>query len=191
MIKLIHTSDWHLGLRFCGYDPSYEYELFFKQLTKTVVREKPDALLIAGDVFDIPIPASELLERFEQCLKELHEACKTMQIIITSGNHDDSQWLEKQTKRWSEWGVHIIGQLRKRDTSYDIGRHIITIPNADGDPKGYIIGMPYMTSTTCPVLSEQIPTERRLPTFMTALANRVEMINMTNLPVDMMAHCFG
>ena len=180
MIKLIHTSDWHLGLRFCGYDPSYEYELFFKQLTKTVVREKPDALLIAGDVFDIPIPASELLERFEQCLKELHEACKTMQIIITSGNHDDSQWLEKQTKRWSEWGVHIIGQLRKRDTSYDIGRHIITIPNADGDPKGYIIGMPYMTSTTCPVLSEQIPTERRLPTFMTALANRVEMINMTN-----------
>ncbi len=168
MIKLIHTSDWHLGLRFCGYDPSYEYELFFKQLTKTVVREKPDALLIAGDVFDIPIPASELLERFEQCLKELHEACKTMQIIITSGNHDDSQWLEKQTKRWSEWGVHIIGQLRKRDTSYDIGRHIITIPNADGDPKGYIIGMPYMTSTTCPVLSEQIPTERRLPTFMTA-----------------------
>ena len=190
MIKLIHTSDWHLGLRFCGYDPSYEYELFFKQLTKTVVREKPDALLIAGDVFDIPIPASELLERFEQCLKELHEACKTMQIIITSGNHDDSQWLEKQTKRWSEWGVHIIGQLRKRDTSYDIGRHIITIPNADGDPKGYIIGMPYMTSTTCPVLSEQIPTERRLPTFMTALANRVEMINMTNLPVVMMAHCF-
>ena len=190
MMKIIHTSDWHLGLRFCGYDPTDEYELFFKQLTKTVVREKPDALLIAGDLFDIPIPASDLLERFEQCLKELHEAYKTMHIIITSGNHDDCQWLEKQAKRWGEWGVHIIGQWRKRDTSYDIGRHIITIPDANGNPKGYIIGMPYMTSTTCPVLSEQIPIERRLPTFMTALANRVEMINMTNVPVVMMAHCF-
>ena len=190
MMKLIHTSDWHLGLRFCGYDPSNEYELFFTQLTKTVVREKPDALLIAGDVFDIPIPASDLLKRFEQCLKELHEAYKPMRIIITSGNHDDCQWLERQAKQWSEWGVHIIGQLHKRDTSYDIGRHIITIPDANGDPKGYIIGMPYMTSTTCPVLSEQIPIERRLPTFMTALANRVEMINMTNVPVVMMAHCF-
>ena len=58
MIKIIHTSDWHLGLRFCGYDPSQEYELFFTQLIKSVTREKPDALLIVGDVFDIPIPAN-------------------------------------------------------------------------------------------------------------------------------------
>ena len=190
MIKLIHTSDWHLGLRFCGYDPNQEYELFFTQLTKAVAREKPDALLIVGDVFDIPIPANDLLERFEHCLTQLHEACKTMQIIITSGNHDDCQWLEKQAKRWSEWNVSIIGQPHKRDSSYDIGRHIIPIQDGKGNIKGYVIGMPYMTTTTCPVLSEQIPIERRLPAFMTALANRVEIINMTNVPVVMMAHCF-
>lgn len=190
MMKIIHTSDWHLGLRFCGYDPKNEYQLFFEQLTKTVSREKPDALLIAGDVFDIPIPANDLLKQFEHCLTNLHEACKTMLIIITSGNHDDSQWLEKQAKRWSEWGVHIIGQTHKQGNSYDIGRHIITVKNADGTPKGYIIGMPYMTSNSCPITSEQIPIEQRLPTFMKVLANRVEMINMENVPVIMMAHCF-
>ena len=189
-MKIIHTSDWHLGLRFCGYDPTHEYELFFNQLAKTIIREKPDALLIVGDVFDIPIPANDLLKQLEQSLAQLHEAGKTMQIIITSGNHDDCQWLEKQAKQWSEWNVHIIGQPRKRDSSYDIGRHIITIQDSKGIPKGYIIGMPYMTTTSCPVLGEQVPAERRLPTFMTALANRVEMINMTNLPVVMMAHCF-
>ena len=140
MIKLIHTSDWHLGLRFCGYDPNQEYELFFTQLTKAVAREKPDALLIVGDVFDIPIPANDLLERFEHCLTQLHEACKTMQIIITSGNHDDCQWLEKQAKRWSEWNVSIIGQPHKRDSSYDIGRHIIPIQDGKGNIKGYVIG---------------------------------------------------
>lgn len=189
-MKIIHTSDWHLGLRFCGYDPSEEYTLFFGQLTKTVAREKPDALLIVGDVFDIPIPTNDLLERFENCLANLHEACATMRIIITSGNHDDCQWLEKQSARWSEFGVHIIGQLRKRDASYDIGRHIITISDTEGNPKGYIIGMPYMTTTSCPVLSEKIPLSKRLSTFMTALANRVEMINMNNSPVLLMAHCF-
>ena len=190
MIKIIHTSDWHLGLRFCGYDPSQEYELFFTQLIKSVTREKPDALLIVGDVFDIPIPANDLLERFERCLADLHAACQTMLIIITSGNHDDCQWLEKQAKRWSEWNVRIIGQLHKRDGSYDIGRHIISITDAKGNLKGYVIGMPYMTSSNCPIQSDQIPVERRLPAFMTALTNRVEMVNMTNVPVIAMAHCF-
>lgn len=190
MIKIIHTSDWHLGLRFCGYDPSQEYELFFTQLIKSVTREKPDALLIVGDVFDIPIPANDLLERFERCLADLHAACQTMQIIITSGNHDDCQWLEKQATRWSEWKVCIIGQPHKRDNSYDIGRHIISITDANGNLKGYVIGMPYMTTTTCPIQSDQIPIERRLPAFMTAMTNRVEMVNMTNVPVIVMAHCF-
>ena len=73
MIKVIHTSDWHLGLRFCGYDPTNEYTHFFEQLSKTVSREKPDALLIVGDVFDIPIPANDLLALFEQCLEQLRE----------------------------------------------------------------------------------------------------------------------
>lgn len=190
MIKVIHTSDWHLGLRFCGYDPTNEYTHFFEQLSKTVSREKPDALLIVGDVFDIPIPANDLLALFEQCLEQLHKAYEPMQIIITSGNHDNSRWLETQAKKWSAFGVQVIGQLRKRDASYDIGRHIITLTDNAGNPKGYIIGMPYMTSTTCPVLSEKTPMGMRLPTFMNALANRVEMINMTNAPVVFMAHCF-
>lgn len=190
MIKIIHTSDWHLGLRFCGYDTTNEYESFIDQLSAAISDEKPDALLLAGDIFDFPVPPEFIFQQFEQYLNKLHEMHETMQIVIIAGNHDDAQWLEKQAKRWQKWSVHIIGQIHKRNNSYDIDRHIVTITDPMGNPKGYIIGIPYTTSENCPILSKQIPPEQRLSSFMTALANRVEMINRTNAPVVMMAHCF-
>ena len=190
MLTIIHTSDWHFGLHFCGYNPINEYELFFNQLTETVSKEKPDALLIVGDVFDLPTPPKDLFLQFEQRLAKLHEACDVMQIIIIAGNHDDSQWLDNQAKRWEKWGVHFIGELYTSENSYDIDHHIITIPDAEGKPKGYIIGIPYMTPATCPVFSRESPLDRRLPIFMETLAGHVARINTTQAPVVMMAHCF-
>ena len=190
MLKILHTSDWHLGLRFCGYDPTNEYESFFKQLTETVNHEKPDALLITGDIFDFPTPSENLFQYFEQCLAQLHDAYHAMQIVLISGNHDDAKWLEKQAERWQQWGVYIIGKIHEHDNVYDIDRHIVVISDAAGVPKGYIIGIPYTIANNSPIPSKQISLEQKLATFMTIVANRVAMINLTNAPVVMMAHCF-
>lgn len=66
-MRIFHTSDWHLGQQFFGHAREYEHQQFLDWLLQRLVAEQPDALLVAGDIFDTanpPIEAQSLLYRF-------------------------------------------------------------------------------------------------------------------------------
>lgn len=93
-MKIIHTSDWHLGQQLFDYDRSEEQRDFLRQLRNWVAAEQPDALLVSGDVFHYCSPSASAQRLYTDALVALHETCPSMQIIITAGNHDSSSKLE-------------------------------------------------------------------------------------------------
>ena len=94
-MKIIHTADLHLGqVIYQNYDRADEHRHFFHQLAEWCKQEKPDALLVSGDVFDIQQPSAATKKAFTDYFVSLHQSCPTMHIIITAGNHDSASYHE-------------------------------------------------------------------------------------------------
>ena len=81
-MKIIHTSDWHLGHRLYNYDGSDEELHFFTQLAATVEKEQPDALLVSGDIFDTGAPGNDVAKRFTDALLDVTTRCAGMETFI-------------------------------------------------------------------------------------------------------------
>ncbi|MDE6144290.1 MAG: metallophosphoesterase, partial [Muribaculaceae bacterium] len=67
-MKLIHTSDWHLGHQLYGYDRTEEFLHFFRRLDEIIKKESPDALLVSGDIFDVSAPSAGVSKMFKDRL---------------------------------------------------------------------------------------------------------------------------
>jgi exonuclease SbcD len=72
MLRILHTADWHLGQSFHGYDRDYEHARFLEWLLQTMAERRPDALLIAGDIFDSVNPPATAQRRVYDFLAQAH-----------------------------------------------------------------------------------------------------------------------
>ncbi len=114
-MKLLHTSDWHLGHSLYNFDRTAEQQAFLKQLTEAVRTHRPDALLISGDVYHYSSPSASTQRMYTDAILAIHDACPTMQIIVTAGNHDSSSRLEIDSNLWKHFRVHVIGSIDRKD----------------------------------------------------------------------------
>ena len=124
-MRILHTSDWHLGKRLFKLDRSPEHELFLNWLINTLKDEKIDVLLIAGDIFDTPTPPHQALETFYNFLHRISTETSTETMII-AGNHDSGLLLEAPAKLLSPHRVKVWGKL-----SDDPNDHWIKIHNIE------------------------------------------------------------
>src|SRR5699024_10281013 len=88
-MKLIHLSDLHLGKRLCGFSLLDDQAYILDELLDLVREEAPDAVLIAGDIYDKPVPPAEAVALFDDFLVRL-AACGA-QVLLISGNHDSAE----------------------------------------------------------------------------------------------------
>ncbi|HXH75255.1 MAG TPA: exonuclease subunit SbcD [Bacteriovoracaceae bacterium] len=109
-MKILHTSDWHLGKRLFKLDRSAEHEQFLNWLLATLIEQKVDILLIAGDVFDTPTPPHQSLELFYDFLHRVSSETTTDTYII-AGNHDSGLLLEAPSKLLTHHRVKVWGKL--------------------------------------------------------------------------------
>lgn len=109
-MKILHTSDWHLGKRLMKLDRSEEHQGFLNWLIETIKNESIDVLLIAGDIFDVPNPPHQSLELFFQFLHRLSVETKVLSYII-AGNHDSGVLLEAPRELLRTHRVKIWGKL--------------------------------------------------------------------------------
>ena len=166
-MKIIHTSDWHLGHNLYGHDRREEQSRALRQIEDLVRQEAPDALVVSGDIFDSPQPSSSVQTLFTEAVMRMHLACPGTAIIITAGNHDSGARHEISRVLWETQGVHMIGTINREDT----GEQIIELPG-----KGYVIAVPYSS-------------ERLLPDgFWQGLLDQVATRNGAALPVVLSAH---
>lgn len=104
-MKLMHLSDLHLGKRLCGFSLFEDQAYVLDELLHLVQEEAPDAVLIAGDIYDKPVPPAEAVALFDDFLVRL-TACGT-QILLISGNHDSAERLAFGGRLMDARGVHV------------------------------------------------------------------------------------
>lgn len=166
-MKIIHTSDWHLGQNLYGYDRTQEQSLALQQIEDLVRQETPDALVVSGDIYDTAQPSSAVQTLFTGAVMRMHLASPRTAIIITAGNHDSGSKHEISRILWETQNVHMIGTINKEDTL----EQIIELPGT-----GFIIAVPYSS-------------ERHIPEgFWQGLLDEVESRNEAGLPVVLSAH---
>ncbi|MBQ6583103.1 MAG: exonuclease SbcCD subunit D [Mogibacterium sp.] len=89
-MKLFHLSDLHIGLKLINRDLSEDQQYIFDQIAELARREQPDAVLIAGDIYDKAVPSAEAVELFDRLVRALTEAAPRAEIMMISGNHDSA-----------------------------------------------------------------------------------------------------
>jgi len=106
-MKLLHTSDWHLGQNFMGKSREEEHQAFLAWLLQSIEKEHVDLLIVAGDIFDTGTPPNYALELYYNFLTKLSaSSCKN--IIITAGNHDSIATLKAPKQLLKALNVHVV-----------------------------------------------------------------------------------
>ena len=187
-MKILHTSDWHLGQEFHSFDRTEEHLSFLIQLKDIVETEQPDVLVISGDIYHNATPSNTVMRLFTDRLDAVRRACPSMQIVVTAGNHDSSSRLEVTRTLWDHLGVYVVGRIEKNADQIDFDRHILLVHDKEGKPAGYVVALPHVFPHSFPLVSEDTPREERQSAFFQALANRMDEVNTDRLPVVMMAH---
>ena len=185
MFKFIHSSDWHLGQNFYGYDRSEEQRGFLRQLADIVRKHTPDALLVSGDIFHSAAPSNAAVNLYVEEMLNIRKACPTMDIIVIAGNHDSASRLDCDKRLWEYAGVKVLGGIaRNEDGSADLGRHLVHV----GD-KGIVAAVPFAYPTSFPVVGgADTQREQRQAAYFQALLDQASATNRDNVPVVLMAH---
>lgn len=133
-MKIIHTADWHLGNTFHGHDRHDEQAYFLDRLVDLLIEEQPDALLVAGDVFDTSNPSAAAERLFFDFLSRATAEVGGLQIVVTAGNHDSAARLEAPATMLSTHRVFVRGTVRRTaDGEVDYGRHLIPLRLRNAD----------------------------------------------------------
>lgn len=104
-MKLIHLSDLHLGIRFCEFSMYEEQKHILSSIVEIVDAEKPQAVIIAGDVYDKSVPSAEAVQLFDEFLYDLSQ--KHTQVFVISGNHDSAERIAFGSRLMGISGVHL------------------------------------------------------------------------------------
>lgn len=137
-MKIIATSDWHIGNMFHGNDRLPEHRHFLVWLLRQIEEQKPDALLVAGDVFDNGNPSAAAQTAYYEFLADATKACPEMTIIITAGNHDSANRLEAPRPLLSRYNIEVRGRI-----TGDLDDLIIPVRNKQGE-EVIVLAVPYL-----------------------------------------------
>ena len=155
-MKILHTSDWHLGQIFYGYDRREEQEAFLEALAEVVGRERPDAMIVSGDVFHNSTPSAQAKKMYVDGMIRIHEACQEMTMVVTAGNHDSPSRLEAEDGLWRHVNVRVIGSFaRREDRTADFSGHVVDVVR-DGRVIGHVAAAPYASPRSFPEVTARV-----------------------------------
>lgn len=137
-MRILHTSDWHLGASLHGKKRYDESRMFLSWLIDTINRERIDLLLISGDVFDSSAPGSIIQKMYYEFLGSVTGTC-CRSVIIIAGNHDSPSLISAPKEILHYLNIHVIGSI-----SDDPGEEVHTVPNKDGTCGLIVCAVPFL-----------------------------------------------
>lgn len=142
-MRLIHTSDWHLGQTLHEQDRHYEHAAFLDWLLTLIEAEQPDLLVVAGDVYDSinpPVAAQRLLFDF---VRRARECLPTLTLLMIAGNHDSGARIEMPVPLLEVYGAHAVGQVAAAENGrLDLDRLIVPVRGAGGS--ALVLALPFL-----------------------------------------------
>lgn len=146
-VRFLHTSDWHLGQYFYQHNRHYEHAHFLAWLLDQIEQKQPDALLIAGDIFDVINPGSQAQKQLYQFLADAQLRAPHMQTLMIAGNHDSGYRIEQVDPLLAKYQAHAVGVLQRRDDQQlDLERLILPIYNAEREIVAWCLALPFLRS---------------------------------------------
>ena len=89
-MKIFHLSDLHIGLKLINRDMREDQEYILGKVIEYAAKERPDVILIAGDIYDKAVPSAEAVEVFDKFVTDLSTTVENAKIMMISGNHDSA-----------------------------------------------------------------------------------------------------
>lgn len=136
-LRVLHTSDWHLGRTLYGRKRHETFAAFLDWLADTIRQQRIDVLVVAGDVFDTSAPSNRSQELYYRFLRRVMDTCR--HIVVVAGNHDSPSFLSAPGELLRALDVHVVGAVT--DTPED---EILTLRDADGEPELIVCAVPYL-----------------------------------------------
>ena len=134
MIRILHTADWHLGQTFFGYDRAEEHKAFLDWLAEEIRQNEIDALVIAGDVFDVSNPSAASQRIYYEFIYRVTAENSKLQIVIVAGNHDSAARLEAPLPLLQAMRTEVRGVVRKLEGGeIDYDHLTIELKNREGE----------------------------------------------------------
>ncbi len=193
-MKILHTSDWHIGKRLMGRERLDEQAEVLDEIIEICDKEQIELVLLAGDVFDTYTPGAEAEDLFFSKIKKVAGANRA--VLIISGNHDDGVRLSAVTPLAEEQGIYIVGNARKSLKVTDefgarlvravsSGKGYVVFENTQGE-KAFISTLPYPNEARFKEEKSELPYIERMKGWI----EEGESGNVDKLPSIFLAHIF-
>ncbi len=193
-MKILHTSDWHLGRTLYGRKRYEEFEAFLNWLVETIQQNQVDALLVAGDVFDTSAPSNRAQELYYRFLCRM-AASSCRHVVVIAGNHDSPSFLNAPKELLRALDVHVVGS-----TSENPDDEVFVLTDKQMAPELIVCAVPYLRDRDIRVAEagESIEDkERKLIegirkhyAHVAALAEQKRMDLEVEVPIVAMGHLF-
>ena len=154
-VHFLHTSDWHLGQFFHHHEREYEHTEFLNWLLTQIKSKQPNALLIAGDIFDVVNPASSAQKQLYQFLTDAHALAPHMQTLMIAGNHDSGYRIEQVEPFLDRFNAKAVGVIGKTaEQKLDLDKLLVPIYDAAQNIVAWCLTLPYLRSAEITGLNE-------------------------------------
>lgn len=156
MIRILHTADWHLGQTFFGYDRTEEHEVFLNWLAEEIRQKEIDALIIAGDVFDVSNPSATSQSMYYQFIYRVTAENPYLQIVIVAGNHDSAARLEAPLPLLQAMRTEVRGVVRKLEGGeIDYDHLTVELKNRKGEVELLCMAVPFLRQGDYPAVQTE------------------------------------
>jgi exonuclease SbcD len=137
-MKILHTSDWHIGRLLYGRNRYDEFSTFLDWLAEVINKEGIHALLVAGDIFDTRTPSNRAQELYYSFLCTVSVSC-CRHIVIIAGNHDSPSFLSAPKELLRALNVHVVGASSEKPED-----EVILLKGISDSPEAIICAVPYL-----------------------------------------------
>ncbi|MFO8834956.1 exonuclease SbcCD subunit D C-terminal domain-containing protein [Legionella pneumophila serogroup 1] len=193
-MKILHTSDWHIGRILYGRKRYEEFDAFLAWLVETIHKNEINVLLVAGDVFDTTAPSNRAQELYYRFLcRVAGSSCR--HVVVIAGNHDSPSFLNAPKELLKVLNVHVVSSI-----SEDLEDEVLVLRNKQGTPEVIVCAVPYLRDKDIRVaeVGESIEDkERKLIegirnhyANVAALAEQKRNELGVNIPIVAMGHLF-
>ena len=141
-MRMLHTSDWHLGATLNDFTREPDHRQFLDWLTGIVLERQVDVLVVAGDVFDQANPSAESQRLYYSFLRSLEET-PIRQVVVVGGNHDSAARLDAPADLLTRFRVHVVGGLDSHWESC-LERCLCPIHDQQGALAALIVAAPFV-----------------------------------------------
>ncbi len=135
-MKFFHLSDLHIGLKLVNRDLKEDQAYIFDQIADLAAEHQPEAIVIAGDIYDKAVPSAEAVELFDYFVVKLRKAVPQAKIMMISGNHDSGPRVNMFRAVLSGQNIHMIGMPPQRPEEYI---EKVTMKDAYGNVNFYLL----------------------------------------------------